>query len=278
MVSFFVHRPPEEVAPAIWRALRTYLRAIPPGALGWYVSEEGEMAPLDDTGWENVRQHLLESPWNGVGAIELWESPSEAGSYHFEYYGRRINDPVFKDPITSVSFTFPTEYLVERGTAHLRTLALELARELPFSFGYASPAIISPQGLFGMGDWSAIEALMARYLGLDAYHTREFSSVIGTHALGAYWLTFLGQPLLGQLGGVEALRQALPDTSLLPLEDERLLITLGEWPDAIDTEKAAVPSPYRALASLLSPCLFEYTGDLNGFERLMNQWHKRLCP
>ncbi|WP_375759020.1 type VI immunity family protein [Corallococcus exercitus] len=102
VISFYLHRAPEEVAPAIWRSLQRYLRVIPPKTLNWYVSEEGDMAPLDDAGWEQIRQYLLAPPWSGAWAIELSESPSEAGSYQFEYYGRRLEDPLYKDPITSV--------------------------------------------------------------------------------------------------------------------------------------------------------------------------------
>ncbi|TSC29627.1 DUF3396 domain-containing protein [Corallococcus sp. Z5C101001] len=278
VLCFFLPRNHIEVGPAIWRAIRTYVHAIPPGSLSWYTSSDGDMVPLDDKGWEHNHQEVAVRQGSGSRNMELRESPSETGGYQVEYYGRQLDSPFHDAPATTLSFTFPTEYLLEHGAAHLRILALELARELPFSFGYASFAVVSSQGSWAEGDWNLLEALLARHPGLDAPHASEFSSVIGTHALGAYWLTFLGQPLLGQLGGVEALRQALPDTSLLPLEDERLLITLGEWPDAIDTEKAAVPPQYSALASLLAPYVFEYKGDLNGFERLMNQWHRRLCP
>jgi hypothetical protein len=49
-----------------------------------------------------------------------------------------------------------------------------------------------------------------RYLGLDIYRLGETSQHIGTQARGAYWLTFLGLPLLGRLGGLEVLRRRLP--------------------------------------------------------------------
>lgn len=280
VVSFFIHRAPEVVAPAVWRAIQTYLRAIPPKTLGWYVSDDGELAPLDDAGWEHIRKYLIEAPWNGAWPIELLESPSEAAGYQVEYYGRRLNDPILEDPVTSVTFTFPTGYLLEHGAPQLRALAIELARELPFHFGYASLALVSPQGLFGSGDWKLLEALLSRYPGLDIYHSRKFSSVIGTHALSASWLTFLGQPLLGRLGGSEALQAALafPEVSLLKMEVDRLLIILDEWPDPIDTEKGPIPPRYQALASLLKPFMYEYKGDTDGLLLHMNRWHRRLCP
>ncbi|WP_375754891.1 DUF3396 domain-containing protein [Corallococcus exercitus] len=279
LISFFVHRPPKDIAPAVWRALQAYLRAIPAGTLGWYPADDGEMAPLDDTGWQHLRQCLLEPPWNGLRPIELLESPSEAGGYHFEYYGRQLGDPILEDPISSVSFTFPTEYLREHGTSHLRALALQLGDELPFSFGYASFAIVSPQGLFSSGDWNITEALLARYPGLDAYNNEELSSVIGTHALAPAWLTFLGQPLLGQLGGMDALRNGLsfPEVSLLPMEGDRVLVTLDEWPDPIDTQTKPIPPQYRVLARLMEPFFFQYEGEgLPLYKHDTNRWIRRF--
>ncbi|WP_375742299.1 DUF3396 domain-containing protein [Corallococcus interemptor] len=279
VISFFIHRPPQDVAPAVWRALQIYRRVIPAGTLGWYPSDDGDMTPLDDTGWTYLRECLLEPPWNGLRPIELLESPSEAGSYHFEYYGRQLEHSILEDPISSVSFTFPTEYIKEHGASHLRALALQLGNELPFNFGYASFAVVSPQGLFSSADWNITEALLNRYPGLDAYNNRELSAVIGTHALAPAWLTFLGQPLLGQLGGIDALRNALPfpEVSLLPMDGDRVLVTLDEWPDPIDTQAKAIPPQYRALAHLMEPFLFQYEGEgLLPFQQDTNQWLRRF--
>ncbi|GMU01793.1 hypothetical protein KH5H1_59130 [Corallococcus caeni] len=263
VVSFYLHRSPEEVAPAIWRSLQRYLQVIPPKTLNWYVSDEGDMAPLDDAGWEQIRQYLLEPPWSGAWAIELSESPSEAGSYQFEYYGRRLGDPLYKDPATSVSFAFPTQDLREHGALRMRALALELSEELPFNFGYVSPAIVSPHGYWSSGDGHLLETLLTRYPSLDLYHASAYSSVIGAHALSPAWLTFLGQPLLGQLGGINALRNALPfpEVSLLPMVGDRVLVTLDEWPAPIDIEREAIPPQYRALARLMEPFFFQYQGE-----------------
>jgi hypothetical protein len=289
IVCFFMRRSHKEVAPAVWRALQTYLRAIPPRALNWYGSEDGDTLPLDDKGWEHIRWKMLERPWGSDWLVDLEEDCSQVGGYHFEYHGRRLEGPAFssdedefvydEDATSGVSFSFPTEYLVEHGPAHLRALALELARELPFSFGYASLAFVSPHGLWYAARMELI-GLLNRYLGLDLYHLNETSRVIGTRARGAYWLTFVGQPLLGQLGGVEALREALPfpEVSFEPLEGERLLLTLGEWPEAIDTATPLHPAQYRDLANLLEPFLYEErTGWFSLDKENMRRWLRRLC-
>jgi hypothetical protein len=282
ILCFFMRRSHKEVAPAVWRALQTYLRAIPSQSLNWYVSDDGDMLPLDDKGWEVIRKQMLERPWGAEWLVDLSEDPGEAGGYHFNYDGRKIDDPAFsrdEDATSGVSFSFPSEYLLEHGPAHLRALALELARELPFSFGYASLAFASHQGAWYAARKELL-GLLCRYLGLDLYRLGDTSRVIGTRARGAYWLTFLGQPLLGQLGGIEGLRHKLsfPEVSFQPLEGERLLLSLGEWPDAIDTEKETYVPQYRALARLLEPFLYEErTGWFSLDKDNMRRWLRRLC-
>ncbi|RKH47126.1 type VI immunity family protein [Corallococcus sicarius] len=279
VISFFIHHDHEEVTPAIWRALQLYLQAIPPKTLNWYVSDDGDMVEFDDKGYEHHRKLMLECPWKGASRIELSESPSESGGYQFEYYGRRISEPSWpypNDPATAVAFTFPTEYLLEHGPDHLRALAFKLAWELPFSFGYASLAIVAPQGRWGTSDWDLLDTLRERYLGLDLYDVSDTGSAIGTHARSASWLTFVGQPLLGQLGGGEGLRRALPfpEVSVLPLDSQRVMISLGEWPDAIDTQKGGIPPPYRALALKLEPFVYQERTGLS--PRYEYSWLRRL--
>ncbi|WP_223638881.1 DUF3396 domain-containing protein [Corallococcus sp. EGB] len=279
VMAFFIHRDHSEVGPAIWRSIQAYLRAIPPGSLNWYTSADGDMVPLDDEGWEHNRHVVIERIGGGSRTVELRESPSEAGSYQVEYYGRRLDSPFHDAPATTLSFTFPTEYLVEHGAVRLRSLALELARELPLNFGYASFALVSTQGSWASADWDITEALLARYAGLDAPRAMRLSSDLGTRALAPAWLTFLGQPLLGQLGGIDALRDALPfpEVSLLPMDGDRVLVTLDEWPDPIDTRTKPIPPQYRALAQRMEPFLFQYEGEaLLPYQQDMNRWIRRF--
>ncbi len=282
VICFFMRRSHEEIAPAIWRALQTYRRATPPQSLGWYGSDDGDTLPLDDKGWEYIRQTMLERRWGDAWIVELEENCSEVGGYHFEYHGVRLDAPIWshdEDSTSGVLFTFPTKYLLEHGPAHMRALALELARELPLSFGYASLGFVSPHGLWYSARRELL-VLLSRYLGMDLYHLSSTSRAIGTRARGAYWLTFLGHPLLGQLGGVEVLRQELPfpEVSFDPMAGERLLITLSEWPEAIDTQKEVYVPQYWALARLLEPFLYEErTGWISLDKDNLRRWLRRLC-
>jgi hypothetical protein len=283
ILCFFMRRAQRDIAPVVWRALQTYLRAIPPESLAWYIDDEGDTLPLDAAGWEYIRTNVLERPWAGACRVQLWERESEVGGYNFEYAGLQIDDPLWardERPTCGIAFSFPTEYLLEQGPAHLRALALELARELPFSFGDASLAYVAPSGR-----WYTVRRqllpMLSRYLGLDLYHLEHTGRVIGTRARGAYWLTFLGQPLFGQLGGLDALRQQLPfpDVTFEELDGERALLTLGEWPVPIDTREPFDVSSLHTLACLLEPYLCEETIGLTTLfdTHTMNRWLRRLC-
>jgi hypothetical protein len=283
IVCFFMRRNQQDIAPAVWRALQTYVRAIPPGSLAWYGTEQGDTDPLDATAWQYIREKILERP-EAVGChVDLWEHEYEACGYNFQYVGRKIDDPLFsrdENATCGIAFTFPTEYLLEHGAAHLRALAIELSRELPFSSGYASLAFLARVRIVYPRQ-TELHTLLSRYLGLDYYSLDDTSDAIGTGARGAYWLNFLGQPLLGQLGGLDVLRQQLPfpEVSFEQLDSQRALLTLGEWPSALDTREGPPALPYRTLARLLEPYFPNETFPVRHiFDReTMPRWLRRLC-
>ncbi|HZH74713.1 MAG TPA: type VI immunity family protein [Archangium sp.] len=289
VICFFMHRSHGEVAHAVWRALQTYRRAIPPGVLRWYPDYNGDYQPLDDKGEKFLQEELRDCRWPFRSSVLLAEHCDTVGGYNFEYEGYWRDGTRFmydEDPTCAVSFTLPTEYLEEHGPKGVHALARELARELPLSFGYVSFALVDLGGTWFMGRKTVLE-LRNRYLGLDIYRLGETSQYIGTQARGAYWLTFLGLPLLGRLGGFEVLRRRLrlPDLcleTLPPLEGQRVLVTLGEWPEVIDTANQERPSPQLlALGNLLEPFLYmERSGWFSFFADDVEdtrRWIRRFC-
>lgn len=112
---------------------------------------------------------------------------------------------------------------------------------------------------------------------MDVNNLASSSLCVGTKVRGAYWLNFYGQPLLGQLGGAEGLRARLAGTNITvqELEDERVLVALGEWPETGEEGRAL--EPYRALARVLEPHLYDdHTRSHEFSSEEMRRWMRRL--
>ncbi|WP_257457872.1 DUF3396 domain-containing protein [Archangium lipolyticum] len=257
-LDFYMRRRHTEMARAVMRSLDAYLDAVGSENLGFYVDDEGDFQLLDAEGWALTRRKLLEARWPRVILGEAREVGPQR--YHFEYYGRRLDDPTWRRSekyACVASFWLSTEYLEEQGPGRVRALALELAAPLPFCSGNAGLAFLGLNDAVGVT--KEIQDRCFRYPGMDIPDVALYSYNIGTRVRGPSWLTFLGQPVLGELGGAAALRARLrsPDTTVQELDGERAVVTLGEWPEAGDTEQGRTLPAYRELARVLEPWLYE---------------------
>ena len=277
-LHFYIRRPHQEIARGVLHSLETYLQAVGPRALGKYVDEEGYLQELDETAWKRIRRDLLENEWPG---IQLHDESSREDRYCFEYFGKPLGTPALEDePDAScaVSFWLPTEYLEEHGPNRVRELALELAAPLPFSFGQAGLSFNGWTNLLGV--LREIRARCFRYPGMDIPEPSSHSWHLGTRVRGPSWLTFLGQPVLGELGGAAGLRSRLssPDTTVQQLEGERAVVTLGSWPEAGDTEQGNTLPTYRELARVLEPWLYheQRSYGLDFPPEDMRRWERRF--
>jgi len=252
-LTFYMKRAHSEIAAGVMRSLEAYLRAVGPSALDSYADEEGEWMPLDAKGWDLVRSNLLHPKW----ALEhLADGSSGEERYRFDYQGKALDDPSFNwgpDAVSVVSYWLPSEFLEERGPGQLRELALELAAPLPFNSGQVGLTFNCELDLLGVN--REVRRYCLRYPGLDVVNPIGISTDIGTRVRGPSWLTFLGQPVLGELGGAAGLRSRLhtPGTTVQELDGDRAVVTLGPWPEAGDTEQGKTLPAWRELARVLEP-------------------------
>jgi hypothetical protein len=254
--TFYMRRPRTEVVTTVLRSLEAYLRAVGAPALGWYTDDEGEYWKLDDVGWERTRRELRETRFP---IIQLHDESLTERRYGFEYHGKDLEDRSRTDlqnATCAVSFWLPTEFLEEHGPSRVRELALELATPLPFCSGHGGLAFHGELDVLGVAE--EVAPYCWRHPGIDVPDVHGLSWRLGTRFRGPAWLTFLGQPLLGEVGGAAALRSRLhsPGTTVQELEGDRAIVTLGEWPEAGDTERGDDLPAYRELARVLEPWLF----------------------
>lgn len=268
-ITFYMKRSHRGVVPEVMRALQVYRRAVGPQTLGWYADPySGDWDELDDKGWAYIRRLMLEEP---ATSIWLRELPNATTGYEFLYQGHLL-EVCETDAASTVSFRLPTEYMEEHGPGRVRELALELAAGLPFNSGHAGLCFDFPESTMGVLD--AIRDLASRHPGLDIPGVLFTSLAIGTQVNGVHWLNFLGQPVLRELGGAENLRARLrsPGTSVQALDEERAVVTLGEWPEAGDTEQGHTLPAYRELARILEPWLRLDRFSQEAFRR----WERRF--
>nr|WCO03989.1 hypothetical protein [Cystobacter sp.] len=163
--------------------------------------------------------------------------------------------PERKDDVSVLYLRLPTEYLEEQGPDRVRALALALAEELPFTSGYVDFVLCADKWDFG----EALELIRPRYPGVHLASSGA-NLRMNTWVDGVHWMNFLGQPVLGQLGGVAALRErlAIPGISLQEMSGDRVLITLGEQPETGDLEAGQTLPLHRALARVLAPHLHHW--------------------
>jgi hypothetical protein len=276
-LTFYMRHSHREIASTVLRGLDVYLQSVGSKALGLYASEEGEWRDLNATGWELIRREILE---RRLALINLQEDSESGSRYAFRYYGRddefreRMNKP---DAVCEATFWLPTEFLEEQGPGRVRELAMEIAALLPWCTGYCGLSFNGELDMAGVP--RALAQYWFRYPGIDVPSPYGHANDIGTRVKGVHWLNFLGQPVLGELGGIQALRERLhsPSTTVQELEGERALVALGEWPEAGDTENGEVLPAYRELARVLEPRLFRAPHRLlNRSEEETRRWERRF--
>jgi len=123
-------------------------------------------------------------------------------------------------------------------------------------------------------------ALALRYPGIDNLRLSGLAEHLGNQVRGPQWLTFLGQPVLGELGGTKRLSARLktPGTTVQAMGNERALVSLGDWPASGDTEQGDTLPAYRELARVLGPWLYHrpYFGRDPREEAELRRWERRF--
>lgn len=274
-IAFYLPHDHPEIASGVSHAVESYLRAVGQGpkTIHRAIINDDEGDDLTEERWSHLHRLLLpERPFRFIDELseatahrmEKWGYATQllfdggfcsVNGYELCYRARIPWRTPSHQVVSLLTATLPTEYLELHGPAHVRELSLEMASQLRFATGHAGLALCLYWPLRS-GD-VAFRAELSRYPGIDLRPTWLDIHRMGTRVDGIHWLNFLGPPVLGQLGGVAALRARLQDsaTTVHALDSERVAVSLGEAPDAGDVTAGRDLPAYRELAQVLAPWL-----------------------
>ena len=272
-MCFYMKQAHQRIAPAVIRALEVFRERIRPRTIDWYITHESQTLPLDDTLWESVRREMSGTD-EGL-CPRFAATPETPSGLYIEYRGMPIPSPWphRAHDACGLYMRLPTDVLEEWGPGRIRELTLAVAEELPFNSGYVD-LVLTGTGMQG----EAVELVSTRYPGMHMAQEGPIRDM-DTQVDGVHWMNFLGQPVLGQLGGVSALREHLnlPGISIEELSGDRALITLGDQPNPGDVEAGETLPLHRALARVLEPHLYTRTRPLGRMTpEDMRRWERRF--
>ncbi len=275
-ITFYMPHDHPDIALGVSHAIDSYMRAVGEGprTITHAHINYSEGAPLTASRWDDVHLVLRDTRrWSypdDLSEREQWEIEKRRfdlgilftggfgirNGYELEYKARIPWRPPPEKPFVSLlTATLPTEYLEVHGPGRVRQLALDMASKLLFASGHAGLALRLYWWLPHAGDAFRFEAL--RYPGIDLREAWGHEEWMGLRVDGVHWLNFLGPPILTQLGGATALRSRLHSTETTVVEpgEERVVVSLGERPDAGDLATGKTLPAYRELAQVLEPWL-----------------------
>ncbi len=274
-IAFYLPHDHPELAAGVGHALDSFMRAVGdiPGAISHaHFNDEECDRPLAES-WDTIRELLRPEPerhfvdeysealaWmvekRGYAMqLRLTAGEESTNGYQFCYQARIPLRTPLPGRVSLLSATVPTEYLEAHGAERVYELALDMATHLRFATGHAGLALHLYWPVPASND--ATRSAVLLHPGFDLRPAWGLEKEMGHQIDGVHWLNFLTQPVLDQFGGVAGLRSRLfsPETCVRELVDERLVVSLGEWPDAGNLSSGQDLPAYRELARVLDPRL-----------------------
>jgi len=275
-VAFYMPHDHPDISLGVRHAIDSYMSAVGvgPGTINFVSFSHDEGSALTAEQWSWVRRLLEDTRrWSFPADYEAWKQREiekrrfERGllfsggfgirnGYELEYRARIPWRPAPETPpVSLLTATLPLEYVEEHGPTHVRQLALDMASQLLFTSGHAGLALRLHWWVPHTDDAFRIEPL--RYPGIDLREAWGQDEWMGLRVDGIHWLNFLGSPVLNRLGGTSALRSRLHSagTTLVELAEDRVVVCLGERPEAGDLTRGKTLPAYRELARVLEPWL-----------------------
>lgn len=253
--AFFLPSPIHEVISSIRQAFDEFLKQIPPDSIKWESigasSEEWKGSSSNTIKRARDQLKVESSKKRRLTSVELADGDlaGDAPGYGFTAIGNPV-DPELPDERTLCQMYFPLSVLddVDRFVERIE----RVASLLPYVSGYVAPALRWAE-LYSDDAIPHVRSLAMKYPGYDVEHNVDGRMDINEKTRGARWITFLGNDLTKQLGGVSAIRKSLSSEISTEKVGEGLMIRAGDKPELGDRNRRVKTPLLCNLARLLEP-------------------------
>jgi hypothetical protein len=280
VLTFFVNESHEELVIRVESIVGMYADLVGLDSIPYRLDEDGEILDIGANNAKELQYELFHlDPEADTSVIRLVGAVDDQTGYGFNYIADHLPDPRYPDLRNLISLWLPTPLCVTLGWQTVYDFSRSVSELLPYSFGYGSPCLA-----YG-NDIRAAVGPARRYPGFDIALGMACRVDIDEKALGAYWLTFLGETLSQSLGGKAALASKLdPPITVEDISGTRIMIRLGPEPQVGDTNRQIEMPLYRKLTERIKNELHipnnVYFPDERGIadKDAMTAWHKRFLP
>jgi hypothetical protein len=214
------------MGPHVAQAVARYLEFIQPAAPRAYLNNSGLHKPFSQrqvtkdftllnkmpARYEDFRLRYTESLSGDAGSHEV---------YYISFLDSRAKDRVIPSKLNLLRMEFPFDILDRVGVDAFIAFVSEIAEALPFQSGNAGYAF--QHSMINETDAAdAMARLLPRYQGFDPSY--ELAALEMKHRTpGAHWINLLSTKMVGKLGGVKAVRAALPRCDVRELKNGVLI-------------------------------------------------------
>jgi hypothetical protein len=280
LLALFFDEEFPKAAPAIERCLDEWTAFIPDGVLAWALvgASADEYKALSTRRIAACRSQLdpQKASRRSLSHFRLVGPQMWAPDYAFRVDGDKEVRPGGKS-LNFIEVSFPESVLEAPGREEFVRHLLALAEKIPFQCGYAAPALIPGAD----SDLSKARAVLGplglRHHGYDLAQNDGSAFHMGGKCRGARWITFLGEPLIGELGGIETLRAKLGEGPEIETVGSGIAIIASEEPEVGDVNRNDRVESLRKVAAAIEPVtlfndkmlnlMFEDVDDRDRWER-----------
>jgi hypothetical protein len=296
VVTFFLFGNHQQNASMVRAAIKRYLKLPGMAANLGTIDEEGYPMTLDTQSlWSVIGEgldssagaattHIEEETDHSLveASLQIIDSTEGAPRFSIRYFGfdrDKVAAGGWPHVASGIRFTFPTDFLGERGLREMYGFTNEVAAILPFSFGYVSPAFVYHEGIGEPAAFEMIRRLSRRYRCLDIPALVPDCLEIGDGPKGAYWGNYLSAPMVNQLGGEATIRGhfAGQEVRITIYDNGSMSVYLGRVPIAGDVNRREDVKVYKAASNLFSDFILPRSVLYLDFdEEAMSEWLHRF--